>query len=80
MGQGLGFKSLGILGLSVILLIALWIIQGRMKARIQRKIITDSKKKENNMSGFKRTMNRVVMTIDNIGAGVIGSSLASLNP
>ena len=80
MGQGLGFKSLGTLGLSVILLIALWIIQGRMKARIQRKIITDSKKKENNMSGFKRTMNRVVMTIDNIGAGVIGSSLASLNP
>ena len=64
----------------MILLIALWIIQGRMKARIQRKIITDSKKKENNMSGFKRTMNRVVMTIDNIGAGVIGSSLASLNP
>lgn len=66
--------------MSVILLIALWIIEGITKALFQRMTMTNNKKKENNMSDDKDSRNRVLMTIDNVSAGVIGSSLASLNP
>ena len=75
--SGLGFETLGTLRLSAVCLIALWIFESGGRFLWRQFLVHMLKRKENKMKANNRC--RILVAIDNVGAGVIGSSLANLN-
>lgn len=75
--SGLGFEALGTLRLSAVCLIALWMFESGGRFLKRKFLVHMLKRKENKMKANNRC--RILVAIDNVGAGVIGSSLANLN-
>lgn len=75
--SGLGFEALGTLGLSAVCLIALWIFESGGRFLRRKFLVHMLKRKENKMKANNRCL--ILVAIDNVGAGVISSSLANLN-
>lgn len=78
LSSGLGFGTLGTLASAVLFLIALWISETVGPILLKKSVVHTNEEKEQNMGNNNRS--RFTVALENVGTGVIGSSLLMLNP
>ena len=78
LSSGLGFETLGALAFAVLFLIALWISETVGQILLEVSVVHMILEKEQNMGHNNRS--RFIAALENVGTGVIGSSLLMLNP
>lgn len=77
LSSGLGFDSLGALASAVLFLIALWISETAGQLLLEMSVVHMNEAKEQNMGNNSRS--RFIAALENVGTGVIGSSLLMLS-
>lgn len=78
LSSGLGLGPLGALAFAVLFLIALWISETVGQIFLEMSVVHTNQEEEQNMGDNNRS--RFIVAIENVGTGVIGSSLLMLNP
>ena len=78
LSSGLGLETLGTLASAVLFLIALWISETVGQILLETSVVHTNKEEEQNMGNNNRS--RFMVALENVGTGVIGSSLLMLNP